>query len=251
MGCCHYFAFTEGGDTAFSVDTASITYGPGVLSEVGDHAAALGIKRAALFTDRTLAGLEHLAGVRRSLEAAGIDVAVYDEVRVEPTDESFLAAARFAQEGNFDGFVSLGGGSVMDTCKAANLYSTYPADLLTYVNPPIGAGQAVPGPLKPHIACPTTCGTGSECTGIAVFDLLSMHAKTGVVSRRLRPTMALIDPECTRTLPKNVVGASAFDVLSHALESYTALAYTRRRAPARPSQRPMSQGANPWSDLGC
>lgn len=251
MGCCHYFAPADGGDEAFSVDGAAITFGAGVLAEAGDHAAALGIERAALITDARLAALEHVATVRRSLEAAGIDVAVYGEVRVEPTDESFMAAARFAREGAFDGFVSVGGGSVMDTTKAANLFSTYPADLPTYVNKPIGAARAVPGALKPHIACPTTCGTGSESTGIAVFDLLSMRAKTGIVSRRLRPTMALVDPNVTATLPKRVVAASAFDVLSHAAESYTARPYTRRPAPARPSLRPMSQGANPWSDLGC
>ena len=139
----------------------------------------------------------------------------------------------------------------MDTCKAANLLSTYPAELLTYVNAPIGAAQPVPGPLKPHIACPTTCGTGSECTGIAIFDLLSMQAKTGIVSHRLRPTLALIDPACTLTLPANVVAASGFDVLSHALESYTARPYSRRPAPADATLRPLSQGANPWRDIGC
>jgi hydroxyacid-oxoacid transhydrogenase len=251
MACCHYYAPSEGGDEAFSVDASSITFGSGVLREAGDHAVSLGVKRAALITDKAMAGLEPVAKVKASLEAAGIDVVLYDEVRVEPTDESFKAAARFAQEGRFDGFVSVGGGSTMDTTKAANLLSTYPADILTYVNPPIGAGQAVPGPLKPHIACPSTCGTGSECTGIAVFDLLAMKAKTGIVSRYLRPSMALIDPDCTRTLPQNVVAASAFDVLSHALESYTARPYTKRKAAARPSLRPMSQGANPWSDLGC
>lgn len=251
MACCHYYAPSEGGDEAFSVDASSITFGSGVLREAGDHALSLGVKRAALLTDKTLARLEPVAKVKASLEAAGIDVVLYDEVRVEPTDESFNAAAKFAQEGRFDGFVSVGGGSTMDTTKAANLLSTYPADILTYVNPPIGAGQGVPGPLKPHIACPSTCGTGSECTGIAVFDLLAMKAKTGIVSRHLRPSMALIDPDCTRTLPQNVVAASAFDVLSHALESYTARPYTKRKAAARPSLRPMSQGANPWSDLGC
>jgi len=251
MACCHYYAPAQGGDEAFSVDVPSITFGDGVLAEVGDHAASLGIKRAALLTDARLAALEHVAVAKRALMDAGIDVVVYDEVRVEPTDGSFLAAARFAREGGFDGFVSVGGGSVMDTTKAANLYSTYPAEFLSYVNAPIGGAQPVPGALKPHIACPTTCGTGSECTGIAVFDLVAMKSKTGIVSRRLRPSMGLVDPACTMTLPKNAVAASAFDVLSHALESYTALAYTRRRAPARPSLRPMSQGANPWSDLGC
>ena len=251
MVCCHYYAPEEGGDSAFSVDLSAITFGRGCLSEAGDVAAALGIERIALMTDKRMAELEHLAAVRRSLEQAGVDFAVYDEVRVEPTDESFLAATRFAAEGNFDGYLSLGGGSVIDTCKAANLYASHPAEFLDYVNAPIGGGQPVPGPVKPHIACPTTCGTGSECTGIAVFDLLAMKAKTGIVSRHLRPTRALVDPEVTATLPRTVVAASAFDVLSHALESYTAKPFSRRKAPDRASLRPMSQGANPWSDLGC
>ncbi len=251
MACCHYLAPTDDGDTAFSVDTASITFGAGCLAEAGDRAKSIGISRIALMTDKKLAGLEHVAKVRRSLQAAGVDCVEYDDVRVEPTDESFLAATRFAVESKVDGYISVGGGSVIDTAKAANLYATHPAEFLTYVNAPIGAGAATPGPLKPHIACPTTSGTGSECTGIAVFDLLSMQAKTGIVSKHLRPTLALVDPEVTASLPANVVAASAFDVLSHALESYTARPYNRRQAPALPSLRPMSQGANPWSDLGC
>ncbi len=252
MSCCHqYFAPTEGGDTAFSVDISSITFGPGVLREAGEHAKALGLKRVALFTDRRISVLPFYAVVLDALRSAGIDVVTYDDVQVEPTDQSFLAAARFAAEGKFDGYLSLGGGSVIDTCKAANLYATHPADFLAYVNAPIGEGRPVPGPLKPHIACPTTCGTGSECTGIAIFDLLSIQVKTGIVSKRLKPTLALIDPTTTYSLPANVVAASGFDVLSHALESYTAKPYTKRAKPANPTLRPASQGANPWSDIGC
>lgn len=251
MGCCHHYAFVDGGDEAFSVNTNAITFGHGCLREAGDHAAALGLKRVALFTDKRLKELENFAVVRCSLEAAGIDVVVYDEVAVEPTDESFKRAADAAVEIAADGFVSFGGGSVMDTAKAANLYASHPADFLAYVNAPIGEGKQPPDGLRPHIACPTTSGTGSECTGIAVFDLLARKLKTGIVSKHLKPTMALVDPTVTHTLPKNVIAASAFDVLSHALESYTARPFTRRPAPARPSERPMSQGANPWSDLGC
>jgi alcohol dehydrogenase class IV len=251
MACCHTELELEQGDTAFNVDTSAITFGDGCLNEAGDMARQLGMKRIALLTDATLAGSEHVAIVVASLQAAGVDVARYDDVQVEPTDESFQAATKFAADANVDGFISVGGGSVIDTTKAANLYSTHPADFLTYVNAPIGEGVAVPGPLKPHIACPTTSGTGSECTGIAVFDLLEMRAKTGIASKMIRPTRALIDPSVTATLPANVVAASAFDVLSHALESYTARHYRVRPAPERPSLRPSSQGANPWSDLGC
>ena len=248
MTCCHYYEITEGHESAFAVDISSIVFGPGVLKEAGEHARTLGMKRAALFTDKLVGALQHVADALASLRAAGVDVAVYDEVKVEPTDESFRAAARFAAEGRFDGYVSVGGGSVIDTCKAANLYASHPAEFLDYVNAPIGAGKPVPGALQPHIACPTTCGTGSECTGIAVFDLVEKQVKTGIASRRLRPSLALVDPTTTYSLPKNVVAASGFDVLSHALESYTARPYTMR---AKAAARPMSQGANPWSDVGC
>jgi alcohol dehydrogenase class IV len=251
MACCHYYAIAEGHESAFSVDISSIVFGPGVLKEIGDHARTLGMKRAALFTDKRVGALECLADALASLRAAGIDVEIYDEAKVEPTDQSFLAASRFAAEGRFDGYVSVGGGSVIDTCKAANLYATHPADFLDYVNAPIGAARPVPGALKSHIACPTTCGTGSECTGIAIFDLLAKQVKTGIASKRLKPSLALVDPATTYSLPKNVVAASGFDVLSHALESYTARPYTMRARPGGAGARPMSQGANPWSDLGC
>jgi len=251
MACCHHYAHAEGGDAVFSVDISAITFGPGALAEAGDHARQLGLKRIALFTDKRLAQLEHVGIVHRSLLAAGLDVVIYDDVAVEPSDASFMKAAQFAREGQFDGYLSIGGGSVIDTAKAANLYATYPAELAAYVNAPLGEGRAVPGPLKPHIACPTTSGTGAECTGISVFDWVEKGVKTGIASRYLRPTLALIDPTTTYTLPRAVVAASGFDVLSHALESYTALPHTQRARAERPTLRPMSQGANPWSDFGC
>ena len=251
MSCCHHYDFFDGHEHVFAVDPSAIRFGQGALAEIGHDARELGLARVALFTDRGVAGLEAVATVSSALRAVDVDVTIYDEVRVEPTDQSFKQATRFAAEGRFDGFVSVGGGSVIDTCKAANLYSSHPAEFLTYVNAPIGDGQAVPGALKPHIACPTTSGTGSECTGMAIFDLLERHVKTGIASRALRPTLALIDPDVTATLPANVVAASGFDVLSHALESYTARPYTQRRLPQSPALRPMSQGANPWSDVGC
>ena len=130
MGCCHvYFAQTELGDDAFVIDASTVTFGAGCLKEAGDRAKALGMKRVGLFTDKGVAKLEHLALVVKSLRDAGLDVAVYDEVKVEPTDASFKAATHFAVESKADGFVSAGGGSVMDTCKAAALLATHPAPL--------------------------------------------------------------------------------------------------------------------------
>ncbi|SVE31340.1 uncharacterized protein METZ01_LOCUS484194, partial [marine metagenome] len=130
-----------------------------------------------------------------------------------------------------------------------NLYTTYPADLLEYVNAPIGKGKPVPGPLKPLYAIPTTCGTGSETTGVSIFDLSSIHAKTGIAHRQLKPTLGLIDPENTRTMPSAVVASTGLDVLSHAIESYTAIHYMERSKPDRPNLRPAYQGSNPLSDI--
>ncbi|MDT5109101.1 MAG: hydroxyacid-oxoacid transhydrogenase [Mycobacterium sp.] len=250
MSCCHYQPAGDGFDSAFTVDASRITFGRGCLEELGDRAAALGMTRVALFSDALVARLPVFDTARRSLRAAGIDVIAFTDVHVEPTDESFRKASAFASDVKPDGYVSVGGGSVIDTAKAANLYASYPADFLAYVNAPVGAGTPVPGPLAPHIACPTTSGTGSEVTGIAIFDLLSMEAKTGIASPALRPTEALVDPDCTDTLPAQVVACTGLDVLSHALESFTARPFVRRSAPSRGSLRPMSQGANPWSDLG-
>lgn len=251
MTCRHLAAHAAGCDTAFTVDASRITFGRGALLEVGDRARALGMRRIALFTDPRLRALPWFDEVSRSLAAAGRETLVFDAIAIEPTDASFEAAAAFARDAAPDGYISLGGGSVIDTCKAANLLATHPAPLRTYVNAPLGDARPIPGPLAPHIACPTTSGTGSEVTGIAIFDWLAHHAKTGIASPRLRPSEAIVDPRTTATLPAMVVAASGMDVLCHALESFTARSFTQRAAPAAPSTRPMSQGATPWSDLGC
>src|SRR5213078_1210123 len=116
-------------------------------------------------------------------------------------------------------------------------------------NPPIGGGLPVPGPLKPLMAIPTTAGTGSETTGVAIFDLTRMHAKTGIANRRLKPTLGYLDPDNTRTLPPEVAASSGLDVLSHAVESFTAMPFTDRPLPDRPALRPAYQGSNPISDI--
>jgi len=206
-------------------------------------------RRVMVVTDPQIARLPPVAVVLESLKRENIEFAVYDRVHVEPTDASFKDAIGFAQDGSFDAFVAVGGGSSMDTAKAANLYATYPADFLDYVNPPIGKGRPIPGPLQPLIAVPTTAGTGSETTGVTIFDFVAMHAKTGIAHRRLKPTLGLVDPENTRTMPPLVAAATGLDVFCHALESYTALPFHQRAGVDRPLVRPAYQGSNPISDV--
>lgn len=237
-------------EIAFEMATSSIRFGPGVTREAGMDLAEMGVRRALVMTDPTVARLAPAASVCESLEANGIGFDVYDRVRVEPTDESLQDAIRFAEGSDFQALVAVGGGSTIDTAKAVNLYTTYPpADFLDYVNHPIGKGLPVPGLLKPLIAIPTTAGTGSETTGVAIFDYQKLHAKTGIAHRRLKPTLGLLDPDNTRTQPAEVAASSGLDVLCHAVESYTAVPFTERPLPDRPVLRPAYQGSNPISDI--
>lgn len=236
-------------ETAFTIDTSSIKFGPGITGEAGYELDRLGASRVMVVTDPRMAGSAAVNTATNSLKRANVDFTVFDRVSVEPTDVSFKEAIEFAVNGRFDGFLPVGGGSSIDTAKAANLYSTYPSDFLEYVNAPIGEGTPVPGDLKPLVAVPTTAGTGSETTGVAIFDFEELGAKTGIAHRSLRPDVGLVDPENTRSLPKMVAACSGFDVLCHGIESYTALSFSQREAPVSPAQRPTYQGANPISDV--
>ncbi len=236
-------------ETVFTIDTSSIKFGPGATSEAGYELARLGATRVMVVTDPKMSSSQAVRTATDSLKNSHIDFTVFDQVNVEPTDTSLKEAINFAVDGKFDGYLPIGGGSSIDTAKAANLYSTYPADFLEYVNAPIGKGTPVPGDLKPLVAVPTTSGTGSETTGVAIFDFEELGAKTGIAHRSLRPDVGLVDPENTRSLPKIVAACSGFDVLCHGIESYTALPFSQREAPPSPAHRPAYQGANPISDV--
>lgn len=236
-------------DTAFEMAMSNIRFGSGITAEVGMDLVDMQAQRVLVVTDPRVAELPPVQTVKQSLADAGVEYTLFDQVRVEPTQRSMWQAVEVAKSGNFDAFVAVGGGSAIDTAKVANLYSTYPADFLKYVNAPIGQGEGVPGPLKPLIAIPTTAGTGSETTGVAIFDLDDRHVKTGIAHRRLKPTLGIVDPDNTKTMPDLVAASTGLDVLCHALESYTAIPFDQRPRPARPALRPAYQGSNPISDL--
>jgi hydroxyacid-oxoacid transhydrogenase len=237
-------------NTIFETAASVVRFGTGVTREVGMDLADLGAKRAMVVTDPRLARLQPVATVLESLTTHGVEAVMYDRVSIEPTDQALGDAIEAGRLEPWDALVAVGGGSAIDTAKAINLFVSCPPEhFLDYVNPPVGRGLPVPGALKPLVAIPTTAGTGSETTGVMVFDDTRLRVKTGISSRRLKPVLALLDPANTRTLPREVAVCSGLDVLCHAVESYTAAAYTALPRAARPRDRPAYQGANPVSDV--
>jgi alcohol dehydrogenase class IV len=236
-------------ETIFTMEATPVKYGVGASEDAGWELKRLGVKRAMLVTDPGVAKLGHPERIKGLIEAEGIDVVLYDRARVEPTIDSFQDAVDFALEHEVDGFVSVGGGSSMDTAKVANLVSTHPAPVMDYVNPPVGEGKKPPSPLKPHVAIPTTSGTGSEATTVAVLDIPDIKVKTGISHRYLRPMQAIVDPELVHSLGPEVTSSTGLDVICHAAESYLSKPFDARSRPETPDDRPPYQGSNPIADV--
>ena len=236
-------------ETVFTYGAPQVKFGSGASREIGHDLAALGVRRALVVTDAGVAATGLPQGVAEQMRAFGVEALLYDGSRVEPTDESMQAAIDFARAtGPFDAYVAVGGGSSIDTAKAVNLMTTNPGELIDYVNAPVGGGRSPGQPLRPLVAVPTTAGTGSESTTVCVLDVLALKVKTGISHPRLRPTLAVIDPDLTVTAPPAVTAASGMDILCHALESYTARSYTSYDAKT-PEQRVPYCGANPIADM--
>ncbi len=236
-------------ESVFTYGAPQLKFGSGASDEIGYDLSRLGVRRVLVVTDPGVAATGLPQRVADQMERFGIEARVYDGVHVEPTDVSLTRAIEDARSsGPWDAFVAVGGGSSIDTAKAIDLLTTNPGELMDYVNVPVGKGQAPSEPLKPLVAVPTTTGTGSESTTICVMDVISQRVKTGISHARLRPTLAVIDPDLTLTQPPGVTAASGMDILCHALESYTARWYTTYDRKA-PEQRVPYCGSNPISDM--
>ncbi len=238
-----------GSETVFTYAAPGLKFGPGASDEIAHDLRGLGVTRVLLVTDPGVAATGAPQRIADRLRSAGLDVEVFDAVHVEPTDESLALAVDAARAfGGFDGVVAVGGGSSIDTAKAVNLMLCSPGELMDYVNAPIGGGKAPPGPLLPLVAVPTTTGTGAESTTVCVLDVLSRQVKTGISHARLRPTLAVIDPDLTFSQPAGVTASAGMDILCHALESYTARPYDDFERKAADQRVPYC-GANPIADM--
>ncbi len=236
-------------ETIFTMEATPVKFGTGASAEAGWELKRLGVRRAMLVTDPGVAALGHPERIGKLIEDEGLQVVIYDRTRVEPTLDSFQDAADFALEHEVDGFVSVGGGSSIDTAKVANLVSTHPAPVMDYVNAPVGEGRKPPSALRPHLAIPTTSGTGSEATTVAVLDIPELKLKTGISHRYLRPTQAIVDPELSRSLAAEVTSSTGLDVVCHAAESFLSKPFDTRPRPDSPDDRPPYQGSNPVADV--
>jgi len=236
-------------ESVFTYGAPALKFGDGASDEIGYDLAQLGATRALVITDSGVAASGLAERVAEQMSRFGVQAAIFDGVHVEPTDASMQAAIDWARDnGPFDAFVAVGGGSSIDTAKAVNLLLTNPGELMDYINAPVGGGIAPVNPLHPLVAVPTTTGTGAESTTICVMDVLAQRVKTGISHQRLRPTLAVVDPLLTVTQPAGVTASAGMDILCHALESYTAAPYTAKER-KQPEQRVPYCGANPISDM--
>jgi alcohol dehydrogenase class IV len=236
-------------ESVFTYGSPLLKFGPGASGEIGFDLAQYGVRRVLVVTDPGVAATGGPQRVADQMKGFGIEAEVFDGVHVEPTDASLRHAIEQARaSGPWDAFVAVGGGSSIDTAKAINLLTTNDGELADYLNPPIGAGRAPARPLNPLVAVPTTTGTGAESTTVCVLDVLDLRVKTGISHPRLRPTLAVVDPDLTATQPAGVTASAGMDIVCHALESYTAKPYTSFEHKT-PDQRVPYCGSNPVADM--
>nr|WP_040407061.1 hydroxyacid-oxoacid transhydrogenase [Amycolatopsis nigrescens] len=224
-------------------------FGRGAADEIGYDLTQYGARRVLVLTDPRVAATGWPRRIADGIAGYGLEVEIFDDAHVEPTDVSMGKAVDHARgTGPWDAFVAVGGGSSIDTAKAVNLLTSNDGELMDYVNAPVGGGRAPSKPLKPLVAVPTTTGTGAESTTVCVLDVLSLRVKSGISHLRMRPTLAVVDPRLTMSQPAGVTAASGMDILCHAAESYTAKPYTEF-ARKRPEQRVPYCGSNPLADM--
>ena len=236
-------------ESMFTIEATPVKFGAGAAHDAGWEMKRLGGQRVFVVVDPEVMARGVARPVLDSLAAAGLDLVLYSEVETEPSRAALERAVAAAREARPDAFVAVGGGSAIDTAKVANLLYTHGGEIMDYVNPPVGLGHKPPSPLRPLLAVPTTAGSGSEATTVAILDLPDLKIKTGISHRYLRPAQAIVDPELSRAAPGPVIASAGLDVVCHAAESFLSRPYTTRERPASPDDHPPYQGSNPVADL--
>ncbi len=234
-------------DNVFEFRSPRVKFGVGSLNELTYELEALKARKVFLVTTRGWVKRGLVERIEKLLPE-GASLEYFADVEPEPSDANVEALAEAMKKAEPDVIIAVGGGSVIDAAKVAAVLEKYGGRVRDYVAPPYGAGRPVPGPIKPLIAVPTTAGTGSEVTSVAVVTLPDLKVKVGIRSDALRPYLALLDPELTLTMPRKVTVDTAFDALTHAVEAYMAIPFYARPRPESPAKRPVYHGSNPVTD---
>lgn len=195
--------------------TTQIIYGRNTSARIGDIAGATGVKKFLVITDKGVSGAGIIDCLMGPLKKAGIETAVFDEVEVNPTVQTVDKAFGQYADGNCQGIIAVGGGSPMDAGKSVGVLATNPGSASDY----LGIDK-VKTPSAPVICVPTTAGTAAEITDVAVLSDPVKKTKMGLRSPHVAPTIALLDPMLTLSLPPGPTRDSGLDALTHAIESY-------------------------------
>jgi len=226
---------------------SKIKFGLGVASEIGYDLKRLGIEKCLVVTDSVMTKIGIVDKIVQPIEEQGIKATIWDKVEPEPSLKSMQDCIDSFKDGNFDGFVTVGGGSCIDSAKVIALVLTHGGTILDYMSPPFGQGKAIPGPFKPLVAVPTTAGTGSETSPSSVITFPEKMVKGALFCGR--PTLGVLDPLLTITMPSSVTAATGMDALVHAIEAYFVRPYTTRPKPATPPERPVFTGSTELTDI--
>jgi len=196
------------------VQRTRLVFGNGSAARAGELTAELGLKRILLVTDLGLVRAGHAATVRESLEAAGLEVTLFDAAIENPTTHCVERCRRAAEGAGVDSFLGLGGGSSMDTAKGANFLLTNGGRMQDY-----WGGGLAKREMLPLIVIPTTAGTGSECQSFALISDAKTHQKMACGDSKAAAKIAILDPELTCSQPRNVTACTGIDAIAHAVET--------------------------------
>jgi alcohol dehydrogenase class IV len=198
--------------------TKRILFGSGAVEKIGQEAQILKAKKALIITDPGIIKSGLLQTVEKPLQSVGISFAVFDGVEPDPKIEVAEKGRELAKQEGIDLIIGLGGGSSLDIAKVTSILVTNPGKIDAFLGIDL-----IPNPGVPLILVPTTAGTGSEVTPIAILSDTREKLKKGVVSAYLFPEVAILDPKLTVGLPPSVTAFTGMDALTHAIESYTSL----------------------------
>jgi len=243
-------------ETVWEVQMPAIRVGAGAADELGYQLGQLGLAgdgRGLIVTDEDLVALGHVDRVADELEADGFDVDVYDGVEREPSIDAVEECIAFVRDemGNsgYDFYMGLGGGSCMDTAKATRAIVANGGEVLDYVAAPTGAGEQLTESGAPLILLPTTAGTGSEISPVAILSVPDKEIKEGISSTHVRADAAVLDPRLTTTLSPELTAKTAMDALGHAIEGYTTHRYDNLLRPKDPVDRPVYAGRTGFTEM--